>query len=55
MRNVGKGTREIYIKPFRLSYIHKINENIIYILDLYHKKSSELDNYFSFPFTISLA
>jgi mRNA-degrading endonuclease RelE of RelBE toxin-antitoxin system len=38
MRNVRKGTRELYIKPFRLSYLYNINEKIIYILDLYHKK-----------------
>ena len=37
MRNIRKGTRELYIKPFRLSYI-KINNDLIYILDLYHKK-----------------
>jgi len=33
-----KGTREIYIKPFRLSYIYIAEKNIVYILDLYHKK-----------------
>ena len=38
MRNVRKGTRELYIKPYRLSYAHNIKEEIIYILDLYHKK-----------------
>ncbi|MFH1325343.1 MAG: type II toxin-antitoxin system RelE/ParE family toxin [archaeon] len=38
MRNVRKGTRELYIKPFRLSYAYKKDENIVYILDLYHKK-----------------
>ena len=38
MRNVRKGTRELYIKPFRLSYSYLVKENIIYILDLYHKK-----------------
>jgi len=38
MRNVRKGTRELYIKPFRLSYIYFIEKEIIYILDLYHKK-----------------
>lgn len=43
--NVGKpmeyerrGTREVYIKPFRLSYIHIQNKNLVYILELYHKK-----------------
>jgi len=37
MRNVRKGTRELYIKPFRLSYLCFINENKVYVLDLYHK------------------
>ena len=31
-----KGTRELYIKPFRLSYSYLKNNNIVYILD-YHK------------------
>ena len=38
MRNVRKGTRELYIKPFRLSYAYDLNKNIVFILDLYHKK-----------------
>ena len=38
MRNVRKGTRELYIKSFRLSYNYNINEKIVYVLDLYHKK-----------------
>ena len=38
MRNVRKGTRELYIPPFRLSYAYHIPTNIVYILDLYHKK-----------------
>lgn len=37
MRYSRKGTREVYIKPFRLSYFYLRKENIIYILDLYHK------------------
>jgi len=37
MRNVRKGTRELYIKPFRLSYKYYLDKNIIEILDLYHK------------------
>jgi len=37
MRNIRKGTRELYIKPFRLSYTYIKEKNIIYILDLYHK------------------
>lgn len=38
MMHNRKGTREVYIKPFRLSYLFNVNNNIIYILDLYHKK-----------------
>jgi mRNA-degrading endonuclease RelE of RelBE toxin-antitoxin system len=38
MRNVRKGTRELYIKPFRLSYRYDINEDKVEILNLYHKK-----------------
>ncbi len=37
MRNVRKGTRELYIKPFRLSYNYNVKKNIILILELYHK------------------
>ena len=39
MRNVRKGTREVYINPFRISYQYNIEKGIIHILDLYHKKS----------------
>lgn len=35
MRFDRKGTRELYISPFRLSY--KIEKETIYILALYHK------------------
>ena len=38
MRNLRKGTRELHIKPFRLSYKHHKSEGMIEILDLYHKK-----------------
>lgn len=37
MRYSGKGTREIYIAPFRLSYMYLKKENKIVLLDLYHK------------------
>lgn len=37
MKYNRKGTRELYIKPFRLSYSYLSNENKIIILDLYHK------------------
>ena len=35
MKFSRKGTRELYIPLFRLSY--RIEDNIVYILDLYHK------------------
>jgi len=37
MRFGRKSTREIYISPFRLSYLYLKNENKVIILDLYHK------------------
>ena len=37
MRHIRKGTRELYIKPFRLSYNYDAGKNVVYILDLYHK------------------
>ena len=39
MRNSRKGTRELYVKPFRLSYEYFGDSNCVYILDLYHKKN----------------
>jgi len=38
MRYARKGTRELYIKPFRLSYAYIKSEDKIILLDLYHKK-----------------
>ena len=35
LRNARKGTREMYVKPFRLSYAYF--ENKILFLELYHK------------------
>lgn len=35
MKYGRKGTRELYIPPFRLSY--KFEEDTVYILSLYHK------------------
>jgi len=35
MRYDRKGTRELYIPPFRLSY--KVEGDIVYILVMYHK------------------
>lgn len=37
MRYSRKGTREVYVKPFRLSYAYIPEENKIIFLDLYHK------------------
>ncbi|HKZ34234.1 MAG TPA: type II toxin-antitoxin system RelE/ParE family toxin [Candidatus Nanoarchaeia archaeon] len=33
-----KGTRELYVNPFRLSYAYIKSEDRIILLDLYHKK-----------------
>ena len=38
MRHDRKGTRELYIKPFRLSYFYIKNEDKVIILEFYHKK-----------------
>lgn len=37
MRYMRKGTREVYISPFRLSYMYLKKEGKILLLDLYHK------------------
>ena len=37
MRYTRKGTREIYVPPFRLSYLYEQETNKIILLDLYHK------------------
>lgn len=37
MRYSRKGTREVYIPPFRLSYAYIENEDRVIIFDLYHK------------------
>jgi mRNA-degrading endonuclease RelE of RelBE toxin-antitoxin system len=37
MRYNRKGTREVYVSPFRLSYFY-VNPELVYILELYHKK-----------------
>ena len=39
MKHDRKGTREVYIKPFRLSYAYLKNENLIIFLNIYHKKN----------------
>ncbi len=37
MRNVRKGTRELYVGSYRLSYEYFKDRDVVYILDLYHK------------------
>ncbi len=37
MRYARKGTREVYIKPFRLSYAYLEKEGKLIFLDIYHK------------------
>ena len=37
MRYSRKGTRELYIPPFRLSYLYLKKEDKIVLLDIYHK------------------
>lgn len=37
MRFTWKGTREVYVKPFRLSYLYLKGKNVTVFLSLYHK------------------
>lgn len=37
MRFTRKGTREVYISPFRLSYLYIENKDTVVFLELYHK------------------
>ena len=37
MKYSRKNTREVYVQPFRLSYLYVKEENKIVFLDLYHK------------------
>lgn len=37
MKYTRKGTNEVYISPFRLSYLYSKEEDKIIFLDLYHK------------------
>ena len=32
-----KGTREVYMQPFRISYAYNKDEEKLYLLDIYHK------------------
>lgn len=33
-----KNTREVYLTPFRISYLYDNSENLLVFLDVYHKK-----------------
>lgn len=37
MRNIRKGTREVHVKPYRLSYYFDEENDLIIFLDFYHK------------------
>ena len=37
MRYSRKGTRELYVKPYRISYAYFKKEDTLVLLDLYHK------------------
>ena len=37
MKHGRKGTREVYLPPYRLSYAYNKTSNIIIVLDFYHK------------------
>ena len=37
MKHNRKGTREVYLTPFRLSYAYNKNSDTIIILEFYHK------------------
>ena len=38
MKYGRKGTRGLYVAPFRLSYFYDSNKKIVYVLEIYHKK-----------------
>ncbi len=38
MRYHRKSSRELYLNPYRLSYLYNPKENTVFILDYYHKK-----------------
>ena len=37
MKYSRKGTREVYVPPYRLSYSYLKDEDIVVLLDFYHK------------------
>jgi len=39
MKNVRKGTRELYVQPYRLAYTWNKDTVLILMLDIYHRDS----------------
>jgi len=37
MRHARRGTREVYLPPFRLSYLYLETRNLVILLEIYHK------------------
>ena len=37
MRFERKGTREVYLHPFRLSYLYDAESHTLFLLEVYHK------------------
>ena len=37
IRYTRKGSRELYVSPFRISYTFNKQENLLIFLDIYHK------------------
>jgi len=37
MRYDRKGTREVYVSPFHLTYLYEKNKDRVILLSLYHK------------------
>ena len=37
MRYERKGTRELYLPPFRLNYVYEKDKDLLIFLDIYHK------------------
>ena len=37
MMYTRKGSREVYMQPFRISYAYNKDEEKLYLLDIYHK------------------
>ena len=39
MRYERQGTREVYLHPFRLSYVYDAEADVVFLLEVYHKKN----------------